>query len=168
MQGNPPSADGISYELGHDIFVSLVMDLNGVVRNLKLDDLKGLSMTVAEAHRQALKNLESAWTAGRLKAHGFATPSGQKFLLVPDDWLASSCILLPSLADWANKYLGQSGPVLASVPHRDTMLVFSVGTRRSRDKMRALIRDQESNGPKPRTMELFLVQDGKVTAFREK
>jgi hypothetical protein len=165
FDGAPPTADGISYELGHKIYVSLVVDLDGLVTNLRLQDLKTLSLTPDQAHALALQNLEREWKAGRLKPTGFATPTGQKFVLVPDNWLASSCILLPQLSSLANSYLGGSGPVLVSVPHRNTMLVFPIGTAESRAEMRAIIRDRESNQPHPRTMELFQVENGKVVPF---
>jgi hypothetical protein len=145
--GKPPTADGISYELGHNLYVSLVVDLHGSVRNLTLTDLKSLSLTRDQAHALALKNLEREWDRGELKPHAFNASSGQTFVL---------------------ENLRGSGPVLVSVPHRNAMLIFAVGTRQSRDEMRALINANESNQPHPRTMELFLVENGKVAPFRER
>lgn len=68
--------------------------------------------------------------------------------------MASSCILLLDLYDLASKRLGTTD-ILVSVPNRDAMLVFPKGAAHYRQAMRALIREKESDGPKPLTFKLF-------------
>jgi hypothetical protein len=45
FEGASPTRDSFSYPLGHNIYVSLVIDLRGKVRNVRLEDLKSMSLT---------------------------------------------------------------------------------------------------------------------------
>lgn len=55
----------------------------------------------------------------------------------------------------------------ASIPHRDAMLLFARGDGAYRDAMRALVREEEGDGRKPLTFELFTRTEAGVQPFVE-
>src|SRR5512138_395193 len=139
--------------LGHDVFVTLVFDVGGMVRSVTGDDLRRLGLTADAAHARAVRNLEALAKAGKIDMASFEGPSGKPFVLVGGTW-AATAIVLPRLRDVAAERIGTKD-VCASIPHRDAMLLFAKGDRAYRDAMRALVREKESDGAKPLTFGLF-------------
>lgn len=87
-------------------------------------------------------------------------PAGQPFIVAGGHWDAAATVLLPGDGRRAVEAL-KTDAVLASIPHREALLSFHKGTRASRDAMRSLIREKESEGYKALTFELFeLTEDG--------
>lgn len=133
--------------LGHGLYVTLVFDVGGMVRNVTGEDLERLRLTGDRAHARALRNLEKLAKAGGIEMASFQGPHGKPFVLVGGTW-AAAALLLPGLRDVAAKRIG-TVDVCASIPHRDAMLLFAKGDRRYRDTMRALVREKEGDGTKP-------------------
>lgn len=141
--------------LGHGIAVALVLDHDGVVEGVSAERLKHAQLGLDAAYALAAQNLESLLRSHTLKLQVFeGGPEGQSFVLVGGHWEAAATILQPKLHALVASALNTT-ELCASVPHRDAMLIFPKGTRRSRDAMRALVREKESGAPKPLTFELF-------------
>lgn len=156
----PPNPKGFLPTLGHNVYAMLVQDLNGICRNLQPSELEQAKVTIAEAHRQALANLELLAKGDQIRKSLHRGPDGLPFILWSGHWLAASCIRLPELYNFCSKQL-QTENLCVSIPQRETMLVFPTSTRQQRDQMRAIIRQNESDARKLVTWELFtLSSDG--------
>jgi hypothetical protein len=156
----PDGPDGLILPLGHDIFAMLVHDLDGVCRNVLPEELADAGLTVAGIHGQALENLESLAQGQEIQKSMHQGPGGTPFMLWSGHWLTASCIRLPGLCAFATKYL-KVDTVAVSVPQREAMLLFPLGTRKEREQMRALIRKNEEDARKLVTWEFFeLSPDG--------
>jgi hypothetical protein len=81
---------------------------------------------------------------------------GMPFILWSRHWLSASCVRLSGLYAFASHLL-KADTVCASVPQREAMLLFPLGTSEQRDQMRALIRENEVDARKPLTWELFIL-----------
>jgi hypothetical protein len=152
--------------LGHDIYTSLVFDLDGLVQGVAQSDLDALNLTAAQAHEHALHNLERLADAQQIKMAQFAGPQDRPFILIGGHWAAATAVLLPGLHGIAASATG-SEDLLASVPHREALLVFARGDRAYRDAMRVLVHENESDAPKPLTFELFSLTAVGVEPFTE-
>ena len=94
------------------------------------------------------------------------SPAGCPFVLAAGHWAAATAILLPKLRQLVEGPL-ETSDILASIPHREAMLLFPRGDRAQRDAFREMIRDKESDGRKPLTFELFALTDNGVEPFEE-
>lgn len=144
----------LSWPLGHGLHVSLIHDLDGLVRNVTPDELGGLGLSLEEAKKRATDNLSLLFKSGEIKASRFNGPGGKPFILVGGHWATATCILLPNLHKFAAPNLGAE-ELCVSIPHREAMLIFPKGDKAYRDTMRRMIREKESDGPKPLSFELF-------------
>jgi hypothetical protein len=159
--------EGIAVSIGHGIYADLVFDRNGLVQGVSERDLAALAMTGAEAHARALANLAGLAEAQQIRTAVFPQgPQGHPFLLAGGHWAAATALLLPDLWAVASPALG-SADLLASIPHREAMLVFARRDCSYRDAMRALVRQNESHGLKPLTFELFALAAGGVEPYFE-
>ncbi len=141
--------------LGHGIAVALVLDHDGVVEGVSTERLKRAQLSLDAAYALAARNLDNLLRSHTIKLQAFERgPEGQPFVLVGGHWEAAAAILEPKLRALVAGAL-KTNELCASVPHRDALLMFPKGTRRSRDAMRALVREKESGAPKPLTFELF-------------
>jgi hypothetical protein len=130
-------------------------------------DLAALGLNAAEARARALQNLEElARTQQIHMAQLPQGPQGRPFVLVGGHWAAATALLLPHLRTIAAPTLG-TDDLLASIPHREAMLIFARGDRSYRDAMRGLVRQNESDGRKPLTFELFALTSDGVEPFSE-
>lgn len=167
LEHPPADPHGIVRPLGHGLLVSLVFDLGGVVQSVSAEDLIRLNLTAESAHLRALQNLELLAQANLIKMAGFPNgPSGQPFVLVGGHWAAATALLLPGLKSRVEETLG-SKEVLASIPHREALLLFPMGDRAHRDALRTLVQDKESDGRKPLTFELFTLGEEGILPFVE-
>ncbi len=160
--------DGMTRDLGHGLYVVLVQDLNGMVENVRPQDLTALGLTGMEAQRIADANLGALIHQQEVKSTVFPKgPQGRPFALFGGHWAAASCITWSGLFAAVSKALG-SEKLLVCVPHREAMLVFPLGDVEYISAMTAMIREKESDGRKPLSMELFeLTKDG-VKPFESK
>lgn len=150
---------GFIPSIGHEVYVMLVEDMNGVCRNVQLDELSEAGLDVASGHQLALDNLQTLARSPAIhKGMHEVEGSGQRFVVWEGHWLAASCIRLPGIGDWAKKALGVS-EVCASIPQRESLLFFPKADRKFRDHMRGVIRSTEKLARKQVTFELFTVAD---------
>jgi hypothetical protein len=154
-QGPPPR------HLGHAVYVALAEDFDGAARvsypEDRPDDEDG-----ARVFRTAQQNLVRAVMEGKVPVTGFQAPRGLPALLFGPEWLAASCLLLPDLYQLAAQHLGE-GPLCASIPHREAMILFRQEDAAYRREMQALIDDSEAWGRKRLTRELFSVAPEGIT-----
>jgi hypothetical protein len=153
----PYQADALQLvkPLGHSIHVTLVEDMGGAVKSLKLENLNAIDLTPPQAYAKAIGNLERLLISGVIQMQLFAQGSnGKPFILVGGHWGAAACILLPNLPNLAKNGLN-SDEICLSIPHREALLIFAKEDRASRDRMRAMIEEMEGNQPKPLTLGLF-------------
>lgn len=150
-----PQPDGITRPLGHGLHIALVHDLNGMVRNVLPEDLKTVGLTAAQAQKKADQNLGRLITTGKVGSTVFPNGPGSKpFALFGGHWAAATSITWTGLYDAMQRALGTED-LLVCIPHRETMLVFPIGPEDYIEAVKAMIREKESNGRKPLTMELF-------------
>lgn len=146
--------------LGHGVYVTLVLDFDGLVRGVTRHDLSVLGLDWSGARARAMLNLATLANRQAISTQLFPKgPGGLPFILVGGHWAAAALILSPKLPGLASEKLG-THDVCASVPHREALLLFPCGTRESRNAMRALIRKNESNAPKPLTFGFFALRGG--------
>ena len=150
---------GFIPSIGHEVYVMLVEDLNGICRNVQLDELSEAGLDIAEAHQLALENLQTlARSSAMHKGMHEVQGTGQRFIVWEGHWLAASCIRLPGIGEWAQKTLGVS-EICASSPQRESLLFFPKADRKFRDHMRGVIRSTEELARKQVTFELFSLDD---------
>jgi hypothetical protein len=146
--------------LGHGLYVALAEDFDGAARVHLAEALTSLGPPEALLGIAA-SNLRRALSEQRVGIGRFAGPRGLPVVHFGPEWLAASCLLLPDLHAFASAQLGD-GPLCASVPHRDAMLIFRDEDAAYRREMQALIAENEAGARKPLTAELFAVRAGRV------
>lgn len=156
----------VTWPLGHGLVVALVYDLDGLVRNVLSEELPALGLTEEEAKRLAIENLETIARSGVIDQRRFIGPGGKLFVLWAGHWTAATCILLPGLREVGVKGVLDE-ELCVSIPHRETLLIFSKGDAKHRDSMLTMIQDQEMNGRKPLTFALFELTPSGVVEFNE-
>jgi hypothetical protein len=150
----PSGPDGFLLPLGHDIFAMLVHDLDGVCRNVMPDELAETGLSTAALHQRALENLQSLAQGPDIQKSMYQGPGGIPFVVWSRHWLTASCVRLPGLYAFAIKIL-KADTVCVSVPQREAMLLFPLGSIEEREQMRAIIRKNEEDARKLVTWELF-------------
>jgi len=141
--------------LGHGLFLALAEDFGGVARILFPEDVVSLGAPEA-VFEIARANLASALREQRVTIQGFEGPRGFPVMRFGSEPLAASCLVLDDLYAFGATHLG-AGPLCASVPHRDAMLLFRREDAGYRREMRQLIAVNEEGAPKPLTDGLFTV-----------
>jgi hypothetical protein len=146
--------------LGHGVYLAFAEDFDGAARIHFPEDVASLGepQTVIELAR---RNLARAAGEQKVTIRGFDGPRKLPVMVFGREWLAASCLLLPNLHAFAARFLGD-GPMCASIPHRDAMLVFRQGDAAYRDEMRAFIAANEADGRKPLTSGLFAIGPDKI------
>lgn len=153
--------------LGHDIFVTLVVDLNGLVRGATAHDIAAFGLDWAGARSQAMLNLAALANRRAISMQLFPKgPGDLPFILAGGHWSTAALILSSKLPAFATSKLGTQD-VCVSIPHREALLLFPCGTPASRRAMRALIRQKESNAPKALTFGLFALKPGGLEPLLE-
>lgn len=151
--------------LGHDVFAVLVHDLDGICRNVLSSELTA-DFNSAALHNAAIDNLQTLAHGQDIQKSMHNGPCGKPFLLWSGHWLTASCALLPGLFEFGKKYL-QTEDICISIPQREAMILFPLGSREERDKMRALIFENESMERKLITWELFMLSSSGLTPLVE-
>lgn len=154
------ASDDPKWPLGHALEVVLVYDFGGVIRNVRRVDLAEMNLPLEAARARAIQNLQALMRPGGVEQRRFPGPQGKPFVLFGGHWASATCLLLPGLRGMGTKNIGTDA-LCVCIPHRDALLMFAKGDKAYRDEMRALIRQNESDGRKPLTFELFeLTADG--------
>lgn len=155
LQNQPDDGKGLVRPFGHGLFVLLVQDENGLVKNVTPDDLAAAKLTAKSAHEKALDNLQKLFASGKIKAMKYDKgPHDRPFILVSEHWASAACILLPKVRSFAQKNLGQD-EIIASIPHRDAMLLFPKPAKDGLAEIRKFVVEHETVVRKPLTFEPF-------------
>jgi hypothetical protein len=120
IEGQTVSPDGLVRHLGHDVYVMLVHDLNGLCRNVLPEEVPA---TVPALYEEAIENLVALVKAGEIRLAVIKGPRGLPLVVAGGHWTAAACILLPRLFKMASEQLG-TPDLLAAVPSRGSLLVF--------------------------------------------
>lgn len=163
---NQPRDDGLIQSLGHDVYLMLVHDGDGVCRNVLGEELHDASVTAEQLHQTARSNLERLAKGPDIQKAAYKSSVGHPFIVWADHWLAASCLVLPRLHESARNYLG-TDDILVSVPQREAMLLFPRADADFRQMMREMILENESDARKPITLELFSLTATGVTPYSE-
>jgi len=168
LQHQPDDGKGLVRPFGHGLFVLLVQDQDGLVQNVTPDDLAAAKLTADVAHEKALANLEKLFSSGQIKAMKYEKgPHERPFILVGEHWAAAACIMLARVRSFAQKSLGQDD-IVASIPHRDVMLLFPKPAKGALGEIRKFVVEHESEGRKPLTFEPFeLTEKGPMAVVKE-
>lgn len=149
-----PGPPGFHPMIGHEVYVQLVEDMNGICRMIQPDELLESGLDVAAGHRLAIENLQALAETTAIQKGVHETEGGQRFIVWSGHWLAASCIRLPGIADWAKNTLA-APEICASIPQRESLLFFPKVNRQFRDQMREMIRTAEEGARKPVTLGFF-------------
>jgi hypothetical protein len=162
--GYPP-VPNLTEALGHEISVNFVEDLGNIVSGIVTARLDG-SLTIPQIRDLARKNLDRQLLDGGVELTAYEGPDARTFIVTSGHWLSAATLLWTGLYELASENL-KSVKILASIPHRDALLVFPEGIFEYRTLMRDFVKQHESDGRKPLTWELFRITPGGVTAFVE-
>jgi len=155
LQYQPSNENGLVRLFGHGLFVLLVQDQDGLVKNVTPDDLAAANLSAESAHERALDNLQKLLASGQIGIMRYDEgPHGRPFILVGQHWASAACVLLPKIRSFAQKNLDQD-EIVASIPHRDVMLLFPKPATEELAEIRKFVVEHESEGRKPLTFELF-------------
>jgi uncharacterized protein YtpQ (UPF0354 family) len=140
--------------LGHGLYTTMVYDLNGVVQNVRQEELEKNNLTNKEVFDKSLQNLDSVLKARQININRFDGPGGTPFILVSDHWLSAATLLATNIHTLAKSGLG-TDTIYASIPHRDVLILFPKCIGGQLDSFKQMIKDKESDGRKPLTFDLF-------------
>ena len=157
----PVESSIIMDTLGHGLFATLVYDLNGLVQNVRKSEIEQSGLTAKQVFEIARINLDTALKSRQININRFDGPDGLPFILFSDHWLSATSILSTNIEDFGKKNLN-TDTVYASIPHRDVMLLFPKCQGKILEDFKKMIRDKESDGPKPLTFELFRLDKHKL------
>src|SRR6516164_2678910 len=108
LQHQPDDGKGLVRPFGHGLFVLLVQNHDGLVKNVIPEDLAAANLTAVAAHEKAMDNLQKLFASGQIKAMKYDKgPHDRPFILVGEHWASAACILLPKVRSFAQKNLGQ-------------------------------------------------------------
>lgn len=161
VQSIAPAAEGMALPLGHDVYAMLWEDCGGVSRNLSDQELHEAALDPFTAHDMALENLHRLARSGAVRIGLMGTTDDDTpFIVWAGHWLAASCVRLPNLYAFACEQL-HARDLCASIPQRETLVIFPNKDKPFRDRMRHMIRTAENDSRKQITYELFsLTADG--------
>lgn len=154
LEGLDARAPLCTRPLGHDVHVALVLAFEGRARYVRHDEVVAWGMTPPDARRLALRNL-----AGRSAAARFGradTEAGPIVVAHSGDGLDAARLLLPGLFDVLSAEL--SPPLLATVPHRDTLIATSGADPRCIADLRRRADDAAARAPHRISHRLFEVR----------
>jgi hypothetical protein len=135
-----------------DLHVALVLGYEGRARYLRDDELATWLVGVEGAHQQALANLARRSVSARFSE--VLTDSGVIVIARSGDGLDASRLLLPGLFDVLSRVL--EGPIVAGVPHRDTLVATSARGN-ALEVLRARVKDDAARAPHRISTGLFEV-----------
>ncbi len=167
--GMQPSLDmwGIVEPIGPDLYLMLINASDGVVRNVHVEDLSGLGMSVEDGKAKAIDNLRSMVSGGKdFQRQLSMSEDGLGYIVWMGHWLTASCIVLPELHGWASKHL-KTDEILVSVPQQQFMFLFSLGDADFRRDMKRYIRKVVEGMEKLITFDLFLLSKRGVEPYTE-
>jgi hypothetical protein len=139
----------------------------GLIRNVREIDLRASKLDHRQAWRLALENLTRAAERGKIHTAAFdGDEKKARLILWGGHWLAATAALLPGLWDMSSRTL-KSDRLVAAIPHRDALVIFSDEGGESRKKTAAFVREQEKDGRKPITDRLVRLLPNVAKPFYE-
>lgn len=140
---------------GHGLSVALVSPTAStdgqLLSAVSAFDLDSAGMDLATAYAHADRNLAKTLAGGQISLEYLENgPAGVPTVVASGHWLAATTLVTTGLGDRMIRLLGDD--VVAAVPHRDLLLVFSASAV---DSMRAVIAEQLDSAAKPLTTGLF-------------
>jgi hypothetical protein len=142
--------------LGHDVHVALVAVMGDRARYIRTDEVRAWGMTPGEARRRAVRNLATRSAQATL-ARG-DMPEGPLVAARTGDGLDAARLVLPGLYGVLAAEL--SPPILAAVPHRDTLLATTAQQPAAVAALRQRATDARDRAPHGISAALFEVTDG--------
>lgn len=148
------------FDLGNGVVLALVEDLDGACRYLTGEDVRAVNLTLVDAWRHAIGNLERRAQQGEIPFVMLDPPdTGVRLLVSTGHWLSASAMVLPNLHAFAEQNLGAT-PILARIPHRQALVVCA-DTPHADAVAARFVAEHEAVGDKPLTMARFrLSADG--------
>lgn len=134
--------------------VALVSRYEGLAHYMRAEDLAEAALSEEEALGVAVSNLGGVVDRGELRPTTAGDAERPQMLMFGDHWLAATCILLPALWRLAREAFGTEA-LVASIPHREALIVFPEGTPESRAEVRSTITVAERGVRKPITERLL-------------
>jgi len=130
---------GIVRQIGPGVYRMLINASDKLIRNVHLEHLDRLGLSVEEAEFVALGNLREIVRGGRdIQIRETTAANGRKHCVWMGHWLTASSALLPEMFDWATLRL-QCDQILVSVPDRQFLFLFPAGDIAFRNVMRSYI-----------------------------
>ena len=167
VQSIAPTREGIALPIGHDVYAMLWEDCGGVSRNVSEEELEAAGLDPFDAQDLALENLHAVARSGAVRIGLMGTKADDTpFIVWAGHWLAASCVRLPNLYAFACEQL-HTHDLCASIPQRETLVIFPSKGKSFRDDMRRMIRTSEGRSRKPITFELFSLTADGVCPFHE-
>lgn len=140
--------------LPNGVFTMIVEDHDGTCGNITPDDARASGKSNDDLYRIALENLASLARSQIVAFRLASGPRGLPFVVCNGHWLSASCILLEDLFGKVSGVL-QSDSLLASIPARESLLIFRDVDANYRQEMHALIDRAEQGQRKPITRRFF-------------
>jgi hypothetical protein len=144
--GHAGSDSLISWGVSSDVFIVLVFDGNGTVRNVRPEDLLEMRLDEGEAFQIAAHNLAKAWHAGKIDI-GIATLlDGTKIGCARRSWMAPAAAMI--LGDFHSTLAEQFGGTdfVAVAVNQECLFAFSIDETILRSESLRLAIDDEFNG----------------------
>ena len=152
--------DGIKEEtvvidtIGKDLYLTLVKDLNGLVKNVRISELKRNNISVSLATQTAQKNLDKLLKEQEIQARLFEGPNGLPFILFSEHWLSSASLFWTKIYSFSSKNL-KTDTIYVSIPQRDAMILFPKCSAKELSDFKKMIREKEADARKPLTFDIF-------------
>lgn len=158
--------DSVIQPLGHGLFVALVVDLDGMVRNVTEEELKAAKIPPEQAHRDARANLLKVFESQEIPGQLSDDPCDSTFILLFDHWLAAACSLLPALRTLAIDRL-QTDDLIACLPERDSLYVFPRAGDEMLLQMKQQIASEVELARKPLSLGFFALEADGLRAIHD-
>lgn len=161
LSNSPP---GATYEIGHKLYVTLVYDMDGRVRNLVQSDLDRLGITVGTAHQFALDNLTVLAESDQIIKRLVQGPNQMPMMIWGGHWLTSSCMLLPKMNSWFKQELN-SESILLNIPQRDMLMMFPNNSKNAYLEIQRFVRQNNDKFLDTISLRLFEITDQGLDPF---
>ncbi|WP_373988289.1 hypothetical protein [Duganella sp. BuS-21] len=136
----------ISWEISSDVFVVLVFDGEGAVRNVRPEDLSVLDLDEGEAFQVAAHNLDKAWHAGGIDLGSATLLDGTQVGCARGSWMAPAAALI--LGDFhaaLSEEFGTSEFVAVAV-NQECLFAFPIDDHTLASESLRIALDDEFNG----------------------
>lgn len=136
----------ISWEISSDVFVVLVFDGKGTVRNVRPEDLSELKLDEGEAFQVAAHNLAKAWHAGEIDLGSATLLDGTQVGCARGSWMAPAAALI--LGDFHAALSAQFGTTdfVAVAVNQECLFAFPADKTTLASESLRIALDDEFNG----------------------